>query len=389
MNGLPDWYYYFAGAADKIQGETIPSDKPNFFVYTRREPVGVVAGIIAWNSPLLLLSFKLGPALASGCTFVAKTASQTPASALEFAKLVAEAGFPPGVFNVITGPGSTTGRALVRHPGVDKVAFTGSTETGIGVMKDAADHVAKVSLELGGKSPNIVFADADISTAVNGAVAGIFAATGQSCIAGSRLFVQQPIHDELIGRLVERARTIKLGNPLRLETEMGPVAFKEQLEKIKDFIQIGLAEGGELITGGKQPTDPELRDGYFIEPTIFDNMDNHRRLAREEIFGPVLCAIPFKTEEEVIRLANDTSYGLAAGIWTRDLQRAHRVAHAVRAGTVWINAYRTLSFTTPFGGYKMSGLGKENGLEALKEYTQVKSVWVELQGLTRDPFKVG
>lgn len=389
LNALPEWYYYFAGAADKIEGETIPSDKPNFFVYTRREPIGVVGAIIPWNSPLLLLTWKLAPALAAGCTFVVKTAEQTPASTLEFAKLFEEAGFPPGVFNVITGYGPTTGSALVRHPGVDKVAFTGSTETGKQVMKDAADHIAKVSLELGGKSPNIVFDDADMEAAANGVVSGIFAATGQTCIAGSRLFVHEEIHDELVEILTQKADSIKLGNPLEMETELGPIAFKEQLEKVEGYIKTGQQEGAELVCGGKAPADPELQDGFFIEPTILTNVDNRMKVAQEEIFGPVLSVIPAKTEEEVVRQANDTPYGLAAGVWTKDLQRAHRVAHALKAGTVWINSYRTISFNAPFGGYKESGLGRENGLESLKEYTQLKTVWVELSGQTRDPFKLG
>ena len=389
LGALPDWYYYFAGAADKVQGATIPSDKPNFFVYTRKEPVGVVGAIIPWNSPLLLLTFKLAPALAAGCTFVVKAAEQTPASVLEFGKLFEEAGFPPGVFNVVSGFGVPTGKALVSHPGVDKVAFTGSTQTGISVMKDAADHLAKVTLELGGKSPNIVFDDVDLEAANNGVVAGIFAATGQTCIAGSRLFVQERAHDELVERLSERAKTIKLGDPLDVETEMGPVAFKEQLEKIEGHVRAGKEEGATLVCGGKRPDADALEHGYFIEPTIFAQVENGMQIAREEIFGPVLSVIPFKDEEELVRQANDTRYGLAAGIWTRDIQRAHRVAHAIRAGTVWINAYRTLSFNTPFGGYKASGLGRENGLEALNEYTETKSVWVELSGQSRDPFTMG
>ncbi|HZB83727.1 MAG TPA: aldehyde dehydrogenase [Rubrobacteraceae bacterium] len=389
LGTLPEWYYYFAGAADKIQGETIPSDKPNFFVYTRKEPVGVVGAIVPWNSPLLLLTFKLAPALAAGCTFVVKSAEQTPASVLEFGKLFEEAGFPPGVFNVVSGFGVPTGKALVSHPGVDKVAFTGSTQTGISVMKDAADHLAKVTLELGGKSPNIVFDDVDLEAANNGVISGIFAATGQTCIAGSRLFVQDRAHDELVERLSERATTIKLGDPLDTETEMGPVAFKEQLEKIEGYVQAGKEEGATLVCGGKRPDSDGLKHGYFIEPTIFAQVENGMKIAREEIFGPVLSVIPFKDEEELIRQTNDTDYGLAAGIWTKDIQRAHRVAHAIRAGTVWINAYRTLSFNTPFGGYKMSGLGRENGLEAVNEYTETKSVWVELSGQSRDPFTMG
>jgi acyl-CoA reductase-like NAD-dependent aldehyde dehydrogenase len=388
LKSLPEWYYYFAGAADKIEGETIPSDKPNFFVYTRREPIGVVAAITPWNSPLLLLTFKLAPALAAGCTFVVKPSEQTSASTLEFAKLLAEAGFPPGVFNVVTGFGASTGGSLVRHPGVDKIGFTGSTATGIRVMKDAADHLARVSLELGGKSPNIVFADAD-EDVVNGVVAGIFAAGGQTCIAGSRLFVEAKLHDQLVSQLADRARTIKLGDPLQVETEMGPVAFREQRDKIQHYISVAQEEGAQLVQGGKIPSDPTLAQGYFIEPTIFTQVDNHMQIAQEEIFGPVLSVIPFQSEEEVIRQANDTRYGLAAGIWTNDIRRAHRMAHALRAGTVWINSYRTLSFNTPFGGYKMSGLGSENGLDSVREFTQTKSVWVELSGQTRDPFKLG
>ena len=388
LRSLPEWYYYFAGAADKIQGETIPSDKPNFFVYTRHEPLGVVACITPWNSPLLLLSFKLAPALAAGNTIVVKPSEHTSTSTLEFARLFAEAGFPPGVFNVVTGFGPGTGSPLVSHPGVDKVAFTGSTASGIRIMKDAADHLARVSLELGGKSPNIVFADADEGV-VNGVVAGIFAAGGQTCIAGSRLLVEASLQDEIVSRLAERARSIKLGNPLVMETEMGPSAFKAQQEKIKSYIAIAQEEGAQLVVGGQVPSAPELADGFFVEPTIFTNVNNNMRVAQEEIFGPVLSVIPFQTEEEALRLANDTRYGLAAGVWTTDIRKAHRMAHALRAGMVWINSYRTVSFNTPFGGYKQSGIGSENGLDSVREFTQTKAVWVELSGQTRDPFKLG
>jgi (Z)-2-((N-methylformamido)methylene)-5-hydroxybutyrolactone dehydrogenase len=288
LNAMPEWYYYFAGAADKIHGETIPSDKANFLVYTRREPIGVVGAVVPWNSPLLLLTWKLAPALAAGCTLVAKPAEQTPASTLEFAKLFEEAGFPPGVFNVVTGFGVPTGQALVRHTGVDKVAFTGSTETGKQVMKDAADHLAKVTLELGGKSPNIVFDDADLEAAANGVVSGIFAATGQTCMAGSRLFVHEDLHDDLVGALADKAKAAKLGNPLEMKTEVGPVAFEEQLEKVQGYISLGQEEGAELVCGGKRPDAEELRDGFFIEPTILTGVDNRMKVAQEEIFGPVL-----------------------------------------------------------------------------------------------------
>ncbi|MBN3454781.1 aldehyde dehydrogenase [Mycobacterium sp. DSM 3803] len=389
MKALPGYYRYFAGYADKIHGETIPTEKPNFFTYTTREPLGVVGAILPWNSPLLLLTWKLAPALAAGCTVVAKAADQTPASVLRFGALFEEAGFPPGVFNVVTGDGPTTGAALVRHPEVDRICFTGSNATGIQVMKNAADNITRVTLELGGKSPNIVFADADLDAVTNGVLAGIFAATGQTCVAGSRLLVQRDIYDGLARRLVERAKDIRLGDPLDPASEMGPVAFRAQLDKILEYVRVGQAEGAVLATGGDRPTAPELGNGLFVSPTIFTGVDNTMRIAQEEIFGPVLCMIPFDTEEDAVRIANATPFGLGAGVWTLNVQRAHRMARALRAGTVWVNAYRTLSWAAPFGGFKGSGIGRELGLDSLHEFTETKSVWIETSGASQDPFRMG
>jgi acyl-CoA reductase-like NAD-dependent aldehyde dehydrogenase len=386
LASIPEWFYYFAGLADKLEGSTIPSDKSNFLVYTRREPVGVVAAIVPWNSPLMLLSWKLAPALAAGCTVVAKPSDYTPVSTLELAARVEEAGFPPGVFNVVTGFGPAAGKALAAHPGVDKIAFTGSTRVGTEVAKAAADNVTGVLLELGGKSAHVVFGDADLDAASNGVVAGVFAATGQTCMAGSRLLVERSVHDVLVDKVVARARTIKLGDPRAGETEMGPLANRPQYEKVLSFFAAAADEGATVATGGQPETGI---GGYFVQPTVLTNVKPTMTVACEEVFGPVLSVIAFDTEEEAIALANDSRYGLAGAVWTKDIHRGHRVAHALRAGTVWINAYRVVGPNAPFGGFGLSGTGRENGIEAVHEYTETKTVWVELTGGTRDPFTLG
>lgn len=382
---LPEWMYYFAGAADKFGGEVIPSERPNFHIYTRHEPIGVVGAITPWNSPILLLGFKLAPALAAGCTFVVKPSEHTPVSTLELAKLFEKAGFPAGVFNVVTG-GPEAGAMLSSHPGINKIAFTGSDATGRKVMQSAAENFTRVSLELGGKSPNIVFEDADIEAAANGVIAGIFGATGQTCMAGSRLVVHKSIKDELLKRVVARAKTIKLGDPMDAGTEMGPMATRPQFEKVMGMLERAKAAGADFACGGQ--ASPE-HEGFFIEPTIVDNVTAEMEVVADEIFGPVLSVLTFETEEEAIKIANATRFGLAAGIWTQSGQRGTRVAHKVRAGTVWINAYRVVAPNVPFGGFGHSGIGRENGFDAMRQYTETKAVWTELTGATRDPFNIG
>jgi len=383
---IPNWYYYFGGLADKIEGSVIPIDKADIFNYTRYEPLGVVAGITAWNSPLLLTAFKLAPALAAGNTFVLKPSEYTSASALEFVKLVEEAGFPPGVFNVVTGFGAEVGEPLVAHPDVAKVAFTGSETGGQHVYETAARGLKRVTLELGGKSPNIVFDDAKIDDSVKGVISGIFAATGQTCIAGSRLLVQEKMHDELVEKLVDFAKTAKMGNPAEMTTQVGPVTTMPQFEKVLNYIDIAKKEGAKCVLGGGPAKRPECGEGWFVEPTIFTNVTNEMRIAREEVFGPVLAAIPFKDEDDAARIANDSKYGLAAGVWTQSIRRAIKMAEKLQAGTVWVNTYRAISYMSPFGGYKRSGLGRENGLEAIRDYMQVKSVYISTGTEVPNPF---
>jgi aldehyde dehydrogenase (NAD+) len=385
LNYVPNWYYYFGGLADKIQGAVIPLDKKGYFNFTRHEPLGVVAAITAWNSPLMLLAWKLAPALAAGCTAVVKPSEFTSASTLEFVKLVAEAGFPPGVVNVITGFGKDVG-SIVTHPLVRKIAFTGSDATGRAINEAAAKSFKRVTLELGGKSPNIVFADANIEDAVNGAVSGIFAATGQTCIAGSRLLLQESVHDKFMDKLLGLAKTARMGDPMSYETQVGPITTRPQYDKVLGYIDVAKKEGAQLLMGGGPATRPECGEGWFVEPTVFAGVKNTMRIAQEEVFGPVLSVIKFKDEDEATAIANDVRFGLGAGVWTSDIGRAIRMSERIQAGTVWVNTYRAVSYMSPFGGYKDSGLGRENGMDAIREYLQVKSVWVNTGAATANPF---
>ena len=377
MNYMPQWYHYFGGLADKIEGSVIPIDKPGHFNYTKWEPLGVCACITPWNSPLLLTTWKLAPLLAAGNTAVIKPSQYTSASMLEFMKVFEQAGFPPGVVNVVTGSGSSIGTPLVEHPNVAKVAFTGSEETGVRVYEAAARGIKRVTMELGGKSPNIVFADAQIENAVKGVISGIFAATGQTCIAGSRLLVQESIHNEFVDKVVDLASQARMGDPANFDTQVGPVTNVPQFETVLNYIQVAKDEGAETALGGGRAERPECGDGWFVEPTIFTGVKNDMRIAQEEVFGPVLSVIPFKDDEEAVAIGNDVVFGLAAGVWTQNIGRAINMADRLKAGMVWVNTYRAVSYMSPFGGYKRSGIGRESGQEMIKEYLQHKSVWIE------------
>ena len=367
---------YFAGWADKIHGDTVPV-KGNGFVYTLREPLGVVAAIVPWNFPLLLAMWKVAPALAAGNTVILKPASQTPLTALAFGQIALDAGLPPGVLNVITGSGSTVGQALVEHPGVNKIAFTGDTSTGRGVMRTAAETVKHLTLELGGKSPNIVFADADLDAAVRGATVGIFYGKGEVCAAGSRLLVDRSIKDAFIAKVAERTKKMVPGDPMDPKTRLGAISSKAQLERVLNYVEIAKKEGGTLVAGGSR-ADIGTGKGFFMQPTVFADVTPEMTIAREEIFGPVLAAIEFGDVDEAIARANDSMYGLAAGVWTRDVKKAHYVASRLEAGTVWVNTYNVYDTAASFGGYKQSGFGREMGQHALDFYTQSKTVWVDL-----------
>ncbi len=383
---IPEWYRYFGGLADKIEGRVLPIDKPGMFAFTRREPLGVVAAIVPWNSPLLLLAWKLAPLLAAGNTAVIKPSEHASASALAFLELFEKAGFPPGVVNSVTGFPDDVGIPLVRHPAIAKIAFTGGEPGGIAVYKAAAEGLKHVTLELGGKSANVVFGDADLESAVNGVISGIFAASGQTCIAGSRLLVERKVHDAFVEKVVALARTARLGDPSKPDTQVGPVTTLPQRKKVLGYMDIAKAEGATCVLGGGVPGDPSLSAGWFVEPTIFTGVSNRMRIAREEVFGPVLSVIPFDDEAEAWALANDSDYGLAAGLWTADMGRAIRGSTKLQAGTVWVNAYRAVSYMAPFGGYKRSGIGRESGQEAIASYLQTKTVWIDTVGKTANPF---
>lgn len=374
LGAISEVWYFYAGLADKIQGSTKPLEKANAFAFTTREPVGVVAALTAWNSPLWFATVKSAPALAAGCTVVIKPSEFASASTLELATLLEEAGVPAGVINVVTGLGPEAGSALVEHPDVAKITFTGSETTGARIYETAARTMKRVALELGGKSPNIVFEDADLDLAATGVVSGIFGAAGQMCSAGSRLLVQKSIKDAFVEKVLAIAREIQLGDPMDPKTNVGPIATPPQYEKVLRYLEVAAEDGARCVLGGKPATGPGLEGGQFVEPTVFDSVTNDMRIAQEEVFGPILSIITFEDEEEAIRLGNDIVYGLVAGVWTKGIGRALRMSKALEAGTVWVNTYRTYSYVVPFGGMKRSGLGREHGVESIEEFLETKSV---------------
>jgi (Z)-2-((N-methylformamido)methylene)-5-hydroxybutyrolactone dehydrogenase len=385
LNYHPEWWRYFGGLADKIEGAVMPIDRPDMMAFTRHEPVGVVAALTAWNSPLLFVAWKCAAAIAAGCTVIVKPSEFASVSTLEFAALTKEAGFPDGGLNVVMGLCPEPGSALVDHPDIAKITFTGSDATGARIYAQAAKTMKRVSLELGGKSPNIVFDDCDLDAAASGAISGIFAATGQTCIAGSRLLVQNSIREAFTKKVAALGATARKGDPMLAETNIGPVTTQPQYKKILDYIAIAKAEGARCILGGGPALD--LPGGQFVEPTIFVDVTPQMRIAKEEVFGPVLSIIGFDDEAEAIRLANDTIYGLAAGVWTKDMGRAIRMSSALKAGTVWVNTYRMIGYMMPFGGMKNSGIGRESGMESIREFLETKSVWLSYSNATpANPF---
>ena len=371
---IAEYFHYYAGLADKIEGATLPIDKPDMYAFNVREPLGVVAAIVPWNSQLFLVAVKIGPALAAGNTVVLKASEHASAAMLEFGKVIQEAGFPPGVVNIISGHGDPCGKTLTTHPLIHRISFTGGPNTARHVIRNSAENFAEVSLELGGKSPFIVFDDADLESAVNGSIAGIFGASGQSCVAGSRVYLHEKIADKFLDKMVSLASSIKIGDPLLEETQMGPLATQSQMKLIEGEISQAKNEGANILHGGKKPTN--LNGGWFYEPTIVDCNDQKMKIVDTELFGPVLSVLRFKTEEEAIKLANDTKYGLAAGVFTKNGARSLRVTKALRAGIVWVNTYRVVSPIAPFGGYKDSGYGRESGMQAIHDYTRIKTVWI-------------
>jgi len=369
-------FHYFSGWATKLTGDTVPVN-PAWFTYTLREPLGVIGAIIPWNFPMIMVGWKVAPALAAGNCVVLKPAAETPLTAVRIGQLALEAGLPPGVFNVVPGPGSTVGAAMVRHPGIDKITFTGSTEVGKGIMRECADTVKKVTLELGGKSPNIVFADADLDAALRGAATGIFYGKGEVCAAGSRLLVERPIHDEFVAKLAERARKLVPADPLDPKTRLGALVNESQMKKVLGYVESGTREGARVVAGGQR--QPVNGKGWFVQATVLDGVENHMRVAQEEIFGPVLAVIAFDGADDAVAKANDIPYGLAAGVWTRDVRKAHAVSRRLQAGTVWVNMYNFYDPAMPFGGFKGSGFGRDLGAESVREYTQLKSVWMNVE----------